>query len=272
MGNETRWLIVTPTLGVSPYLNGAIESIKHLQGHVEHIIVCPESAVVSIESLLVGKKSKVISEKGYVISGMYSAINLGITNSERDYDFFCYLNDDDYFLPAVSNVSEYLTCKDHCIYYSKTSMVNSKGTELYCAPYTRFVKLIPMLLKKRIVPFMQPSLIIPKSVLLLLNKFDDKYKYCSDLDFILRAVALKIPFIFIDQTSNAFRIHGGQLSSFEKKMTTEKSEIYSKHFCCSDKYTRLSILKLIFTILNISIYIKRFKNTKSITSNHIFYG
>ncbi len=270
MNEEIRWLVITPTLGTSPYLSEAIASICHLPGKVEHIIVCPSDARDVICSR--NHSSRVICEPINGPKGMYAAISVGLRAATIEYDFFCYLNDDDYFLPGISKVAEILVKNEHVIYYGITLMVNKNSEALYQYPYAVFPKFVPIFFKHGITPFMQPSMIVSRLVIEHIGEFDKDYRYCGDLDFILRAISQGTTFKLLEYRTAAFRLHNGQLSSSRSNMEQEKFKAYKRvNFENPSRKLWLFLLKFIMVITNIRSYIDRLIKLKALTSEQAFY-
>lgn len=261
--------MVTPTLGKSPFLLEAIKSISYLPGNVEHIIVCPLDAKKLIP--LTSPFSRIVTEPIGESAGMYAAINIGIAAAKNEYDFFCYLNDDDYFLDQISLISD-LISNDDVIYYGKTQMVDEVGKPLYLAPFSRFSNMAPLFFKNRIVSFMQPSMIVPATIIKKIGNFNSGFRYCGDFDFILRAIYSGTVFKFLNYRTSAFRLHKGQLSGYSDRMENEISVIYSKYNVSSVKKTFIGLFfKSIFTLLNVGSYVQRYVSTNKLTSKGVFY-
>ena len=269
--NNIRWLIITPTLGKSIYLNQTIQSLKNLPGEVRHIVVCPEKVREKIK--IEGGSSVVIEEKSLGKVGMYSAINQGLKAREQDYDFFCYLNDDDFYIPNIKNIKNIINNNISAIYYGRSNIVSDKGTILYESPYCSLPFLIKPLLESGVIPFMQPSMIVTRVAMEELQEFNDDYMYCGDFDFILRAARKKIPFIFINEIISSFRVHAGQLSGSKIKMDYEKNKVIAANRVLNSGINwKYFLMKFVFTILNIKSYAQRLITTKKLTSKQVFHG
>jgi hypothetical protein len=264
-----RWLVITPTLGISPYLFETTESIKRLPGTVEHIVVCPLSVLSKVTQLL--PMTRVVAEPVMRSVGMYGAINIGIKSAETVYDYICYLNDDDYFLPSIELLNDSIL-DSKSINYGRTLMINGDGERLYEAPIVSCSRFINIFIEKGITPFMQPSMIIPNFIINKIGLFDEGYRYCGDLEFILRAIKFKVPFNFINIPLSSFRIHGQQLSASEFEMTREKNLAYKSHCINIDSSASKLFIKIAFTIMNFSKYISRLVRTGNFTSKTIFYS
>lgn len=271
MKEKIRWLVITPTLGTSPFLAETISSISHLPGLVEHIIVCPIEAKDKVS--IISPTTRIITEPPGGSGGMYGAINIGLNAAKNKYDYFCYINDDDFFLPDISKTEQFINKNRNVIFYGKTMMVDGNSKSLYQAPFSWFSKITPIFLTHRIIPFMQPSMIVPHAVMDKLGDFDASYRYCGDIDFILRAISFGVDFKFLNYRTAAFRLHKGQLSGSHSNMSIESDLAFKK---INLKSSRISfkriILKFIFLLSNTKSYIDRFKSMKALTSSQVFYG
>ena len=270
MIENIRWLVVTPTLGKSPYLAETIASVRHLPGKVEHIVVCPSSALSEI--VITAPYSRIVTEPIDGAVGMYGAINIGLRAARHEYDLFCYLNDDDFFLPDISRITSSVIAGEQVIYYGKAKVVDENKKFLYQFPYSTFSKMAPTFLRHGIMPFMQPSMIVPRSVMNKVGLFDSSYRYCGDLDFIIRASSVGISFCRLNYFIAAFRLRKGQLSGSRSNMVEESAKAFKKAGFGVPSKLQKAIVKMIFSLINLRTYVDRIRNLGVFTSNEAFYG
>ena len=91
-----RLLVVTPTLGTSPWLGETVLSVAACAPGVIHVLVAPTATVPKLSLEYPGLR--VIPEPG---GGMYAAINAGLKSS-HEWSVGTYLNDDDRLVPEGS--------------------------------------------------------------------------------------------------------------------------------------------------------------------------
>ena len=89
-------LVITPTLGESPWLAETVASVATLAAPHEHVLVAPAATVPALAARFPGVT--VTAEPG---GGMYAAINAGVA-AAREWDAFTYINDDDLLLPGFA--------------------------------------------------------------------------------------------------------------------------------------------------------------------------
>lgn len=264
-----KWLVVTPTLGMSEFIEESVRSVAHLPGSVEHIIVTADSTRTSA---LKGLGSvRIIAET--VGQGMYAAINLGIQSATTDWDAFCYLNDDDYFLPAAAFLSTSELKGSDAIFYGKTAMVNAAGEDLYTAPYSPAGSLVPGLLRAGIAPFIQVSSIFPRRVIEKIGLFDASFRYSGDFDHLARAVTKRVRFQLVNRTIAAFRMHAGQLTQNRLAMDLEQDRAMRQLFPSQPKQCKSfgsHFLKVGFRIFNLRSYCARAIRLRALSSVDAF--
>lgn len=93
-------LVVTPTLGESPWLAETVASVAALRIPGAHVLVAPEAAVGKLAARFPGVT--VVPEPG---GGMYAAVNAGLA-AVQGWEAFTYINDDDLLLPGFTAVVE----------------------------------------------------------------------------------------------------------------------------------------------------------------------
>src|SRR4051812_6367293 len=98
--NDTQCLlVVTPTLGESPFLDQTVASIEAQPLHIEHVIATPGRKVAELAARY--PDATVVADAGR-LGGIYGAINAGIqaASAKFKWDWFTYINDDDTLLPG----------------------------------------------------------------------------------------------------------------------------------------------------------------------------
>ncbi len=260
------WLVITPTTGQSPFFEKTLESLNFLPGRKKHIIVCPQSVLNKMQAL--APTSEVISE-GSKKCGMYGAINIGFEKALVDYKYLCYINDDDFYLSSISKISDRII-DGNAIFYGNTKIVDKDNNFLYPYPTSCSVKLNKLFLEARIVPFMQCSMIFPKTVMNKLKRFDSGYQYCGDLALILKAMSIGIPFKYINEDIAAFRVHEKQLSASFGHMEMESNKAFNLYLTHKRSNIFNITMKSIFIVINLKSYIIRIAKNKKIFTKDFY--
>ena len=100
--NEAQCLlVVTPTLGESPFLDQTVASIEAQPLHIRHVISTPGRKVAELAARY--PHALVVPDAGR-LGGIYGAINAGIQAAKFKWDWFTYINDDDTLLPGFGLV------------------------------------------------------------------------------------------------------------------------------------------------------------------------
>jgi hypothetical protein len=103
-----------------------------------------------------------------------------------------------------------------------------------------------------------------------LKKFDSTYKYCGDLELILKAISSGITFKYIKEDFAAFRIHEKQLSASFGDMDIESNLAYNFYSFYERKKIFKITMKFIFIIINLKPYIMRILNNKKIYTKDFY--
>jgi glycosyltransferase involved in cell wall biosynthesis len=248
-------LVITPTLGRSPFLKRTVASVDTLRESgflIKHIIVVPppflrELAIIYPQCLVVGEDG----------CGMYSAINQGINESGYDFDFWTYLNDDDFLFDdfeKVLNKADKLSPTAFSVIYGRVSIVDSR--DIIQNKVSRWT--IPSLIKGALAgkrsPLNQQGVLWSSSILSLVGDFDESLKYASDYDYFMRCALRGASFYYIDASVAAYRVHPNQLGQNGAAFIEELELVRSRYHI----WTCYRILcECLFVVLNIDIYIWR---------------
>jgi glycosyltransferase involved in cell wall biosynthesis len=220
--------IIVATLGQRGTLKNTLKSIsnQNIVG-LEVKIVVPVSKIQEIDAL-----AKVVDLKNYEIiqdenKGLSAAINQGF-DAKGDFDFFCWINDDDELTEGSLHRSLKLIQSDLnvlAVVGNLGYVLNKKGKVI-----TNRVSKLNLFLTKigpNIIP--QPGSLIKRTAInnqTLLNK---NYKYAMDLDLWLRI--LKVGEIgIVNETQALMNWHDDSITvSNRRKASTEAFSIRYKN-------------------------------------------
>jgi GT2 family glycosyltransferase len=220
---KTRVLVVIPTLGNRPeYLRLALESIRMQSIFCDIALVYPLSK----------KEIKKIGDEFNVIhlddpGDMSSAVNLGIDWAKQNHEYIVWIGDDDLLLPDSIGVSLHAldTNKHASVAFGYCDYVNENGKKIFSS---RAGSLAPWIMTwgPNLVPMM--GLMMRKSSLDLVGRFDKTLKYAMDLDMLLRLKKVG-KFVNTRQTLSAFRWHPNSQTVNNRPLVLDETEIIKRN-------------------------------------------
>ncbi len=223
-------LLLTPTLGRSPYLDETIASVDGLGLPTRHLLVCPADRVEELSARFPGKT--VVPDAGPA-GGLYGALNAGLAAAEAlDWQWFTYLNDDDALVPGFAELfRRHVRGPDGAasVAYGDILNVDPAGRSLGRMTIERNPRWLPALLRQGISPLGQQGMLFGRPVVARLGGFSTAYRLCADLDFWARALAAGFPFRTYPWTVGRFRLQPGQLSGDVELTRRELADISARH-------------------------------------------
>ena len=222
--------IIIPTYNSEKYINETINSIINQTYQNYEVIVCDnkssDNTIKIIKKLTVGCKNKF---NFYIRSdsGVADALNCGFSNAKGD--FLCWLNSDDKFFD--NNV-----LKNTILYFKQFrdkdflvgNFVNIDQNNKIIKPFYSFLP------KKKIKLFFfynqifTGSLFFKKKTFQNFIKFDEKYKYAFEYDFLCFLLK-NYNGIYLNKFLSYFRILPNALSSNKNDLKKEFKEILKKY-------------------------------------------
>ena len=188
--NKNVFTIITVVFNAEKTISKTINSIlNQTQSFFEYIIIDGKSNDKTLDIINSYKQQFIKKNINFTIIseediGIYDAMNKGIDLASTEYITF--LNADDTFDKEFIN-SCLIIVKDTSpdyIYSSVHAFIG--GTEKHFIPNFN-----PNTFTFKSMPFPHPGLIIKREVYNEIGKFDLKYKFAADLDFILRLIKCK---------------------------------------------------------------------------------
>lgn len=228
MSAYRRILVITPTLGESPFLDMTIKSVSTQLLEILHVLSVPADKVEALRARY--PHLQVVPDAGKV-GGIYGAINAALASASGDWDWFTYINDDDLLLPGFSEaVYRHLVSGDDAsVIYGDVAMIDEEGRPISMITVERNPLWIPALLKQGISPLMQQGMLFRRETVTALRGFDLRYRLCADLDFWLRALVSGATFRYYPLNVAQFRLRSGQLSGNTELTMREQDEIVKRH-------------------------------------------
>ncbi|MDN3587329.1 glycosyltransferase family 2 protein [Pedobacter aquatilis] len=189
---------------------------------IEYIIIDGASNDGTLEVIekYRNQTAKIISEKD---KGIYDAMNKGLALATGDYVLFMNSGDEIYDMQTVEDI--FATANGADIYYGETEMYNdnweSLGKRRHEAPENFTWKSF-----KFGMSISHQAIYIRRSIL---TPYDLKYKYSSDIDWIIKAAK---------KSSNIVNVHryvakylvGGMSKKKHRESLKERFEIFTKYY------------------------------------------
>jgi GT2 family glycosyltransferase len=249
-------LVVTPTLGQSPWLAETVASVAAQPLVSQHVLVAPPPVVAELERRF--PRVRVVAEPG---GGMYAAINAGLVGASAGWDAFTYVNDDDLLLPAFAAHALSLARRpaEPAIVYGSVKLIDGQGRRLGAIPVSPFPSLNRALYAQRIEPVYQHGTLVTREALKVLQGFDGTFRLCGDSEFLARACVAGIPFY---RTAGApvaaFRLRTGQLTKDREPMLAERRRVDEKLGLLSTTPAKRRVwARIVFRGANLPVYAER---------------
>ena len=246
-------LVVTPTLGQSPWLEETVQSVATLAFPCAHVLVAPGDAVAGLAARF--PRVRVVAEPG---GGMYAAINAGLAAVDG-WRACTYINDDDLLLSRMADVMKHARVAEARVVYGGVRLINTHGKRIGGIPISPVPSLNRMLYAQRTEPVYQHGTVITRAVVERLGPFDASLRFCGDSEFLARACVAKIPFVCA--TKNvvaAFRLRAGQLTKNLPVMLAEHHIVYNKHRLPAERITAAHRwARFVFRLANVPVYAER---------------
>jgi glycosyltransferase involved in cell wall biosynthesis len=239
MTKSLKITIITVCKNSELFLSETIESvINQTYPNIQYIVIDGKSTDATLDIIKQYSKNIDIwfSEAD---GGMYYAINKGLQLATGDYILI--LNSDDVLITndTIKNVVDRIGSKNLDYYYG--NIIKSKDGKY------KKVRLFPVTFKQLLLSthctFVHHScFFISAKFNQVLGGYNQQYKYASDYDYILRALATKgSKGKYIDLYISKFRIHDNSISA-SGKIDEERKKILGQH----GYYQRPYLIRLFF--------------------------
>jgi hypothetical protein len=262
-----RLLVVTPTLGTSPYLAAAVANVQRLGGDVHHVLVSPPGVSVALSAAF--GHCTVVAEPS-PSGGMYAAIDAAIRGTATC-DWLTYLNDDDLFGPHFADVSQrhIVQGNSNAVAYGDVRWIDDAGRNLGLMPVERQMAHVGYVMKLGLAPFVQQGSIVSRAVYERLGGFGTRYHLAADFDFWVRAFNMGVEFRYYPQEVASWRIHSAQASMDREAAHAQGAAIASSVDLQASPF-RLWYEHRRFHALNTRRYLQRYRETGLWSSDAVF--
>jgi len=221
-------VVLTPTLGESPWLEQAVSSVASVGGgthRLRHLLVAPADKVVPLASTF--PDLEVVAEEN-AGGGLYAAINHAV-RAVADWDWMTYLNDDDVLGSGFGRVLESAAIDSGDVLYGRVSYIDAEGRNLGAFPVEQCPHRFASLMAASIPPFTQQGTLVRRACFDRLGGFDRRYPLAADFDFWVRAVRAGLSFRYLPVEVGSFRLREGQLSADQERVQSEMKRIIEAH-------------------------------------------
>lgn len=265
-----RLLVVTPTLGLSPWLGETVASVAAQSLDLDHVLVSPLPQQRALQNRF--PDTHVVPDAGKA-GGIYGALNAALEQSPADWDWFTYINDDDTLLPGFRDVflRHVHSAKPAPVVYGDVALITEQGQEVSHITVERNPARIPALLQQGISPLMQQGMLFRRDAVLRLRGFDLRYRLCADLDFWLRALVNGERFHYYPERVAQFRLRDGQLSGDTRTTELEQSDIVRRLLPTPVSTLRKLWARWRYRVGNLPRYLARFRTRGFRTSYEILH-
>lgn len=253
MRSRAPLLVVTPTLGDSPWLDETVASVASVGVNLWHILVCPPDRVASLEARFPACRVMAESQPG---RGMYAAINDGVAAADG-WSAFTYLNDDDVLLPGFRSVAAAIS-RGAQLVYGRVVLIDSRGQRIGAIPYSRWPEFNRLLYAQHLEPVYQHGTLVARQAWDRCGGFDVGYRYCGDSEFLARLCVNDVPAAQVTVEVAAFRLRAGQLTKNRPELLKERAQIDRELGLVPARFTlRHRWARLLFRFNNAAIYAER---------------
>ncbi|CAN5190609.1 N/A [soil metagenome] len=261
-----RLLVVTPTLGLSPYLGAAVESVSRTQLDIEHVLIAPGHAVGRL--MRDHAHCTVVAEGAP--AGMYAAIREGV-RAAAPWDWFTYLNDDDLLDAGFAEVANrHMQLGDPlAIAYGDVKWIDENGASLGRMPLEKNRHHVGYAMKLGLAPLTQQGALVSRSLYDSLGGFDTRFRLAADFDFWARAFVAGASFRYYPLPVARWRIHGLQASADRSAAYRDAAMIAAALPVRASRWRR-KWEYLRFRLLNAGRYLERRRITGKWSSDALF--
>ena len=261
-------LVVTPTLGQSPFLDRTVEGILTLPVPYIHVMVCPAPDVEKLAGRF--PHATVLADAGRE-AGLYGAINAALDGGGEDWRWFTYINDDDELGPDFGKMAKRHFEAPHPepVVYGRVRLIDEQDGTVGFVTLERNPACIPAVLRAGISPLNQQGMLFHRDVVRELGHFDTQYRICADLDFWARALAAGHAFRYYPEEVGRFRIRRGQISGDVDLTSREQDEIARRLFPKAGGALNGLVAKWRYRFYNLPYYLARSRTMGWVSSYHI---
>lgn len=250
-----RILIVTPTLGERQSIIRTVESVKPIISAYDslHILVGPSHKLAWIYSRF--PHLEIIDDT--TSSGIYQALNRVIALKLFDYDYFAYINDDDFWLPAFSVlISEAIKSDRYSMIIGRVLHYNSTFGTYQKSSFFPIPSAFPALYKYGCPFITQQAVLFRAFDVLKYNGFNTLLPISADSDLISRIIESGSKVKLIDKVVSCYDISPNDRLSNNQFLADSDRHYFDKASSSQSLASKLVTL-FFFRLYNIPLYFFR---------------
>jgi GT2 family glycosyltransferase len=266
-----KLLVITPTLGLSEFLEESRASVEQMGAQVQHVMACPADRVAGLQRRF--PACRVVADAGRE-GAIYGALNAALTAVPDGWDWFTYINDDDLLGPDFSSMLRtHLGRRNpEDVAYGNVRLIDERSAPFGYVTTEPNPRFLPHTLHQIMSPLNQQGMLFSRHLLGELGGFDLRYKLCADLDFWVRAYAAGRPFRYYPMEVGQFRVRAGQLSGDVGLTRREFADIVARHLPTKPSATILWLARLRYRLINLPHYLTRLRRVGWKTSEEVLSG
>ncbi len=267
-----KLLIVTPTLGESPFLDRTMETVRRQAPEALKVISCPARRIDALRERF--PDCQFVADAGRE-GGIYGALNAALKCVQaREWDWFTYINDDDELGDGFAETAgrHWNRGRSEGVVYGDVRRIDERGCSLGFITVEHDPRYLPGVLHETISPINQQGMLFRRDVVEGLGGFDLGYKLCADLDFWVRAYAQGWGFRYYPLEAGRFRIRPGQLSGDVDLTRREFRDIVTRHLPQDRSSLRRKAARLRYRLFNLPRYLARLRKVGLRTSERTLAG
>lgn len=245
-------LMITPTLGVSPYLQATIDGLRPFSAWIDHVVVAPRAQIPSMISQF--PDLMVVEEEA---RGIYHAIDQVLRSHGSSYLWFSWINDDDILCEGFTSIIEAAMSGDEFeVIFGGVRFINSRGDFIFRPPIAKSFWVTRQSFLTGQIPFTQQGALIQTSAYFRVEGFRFQFRLCADTDLFSRIVVSGGRSRYIARIVASYRLIPGQLSGNEALQVAEHRDLMSEQPGSRNRIWCLAV-RLAFVLQNIPEYIER---------------
>jgi hypothetical protein len=256
-------LVITPTLGRRASLHRTIQSVRKYGEHSVHVIVGPQDLRKNLLTLY--PWIDFLEDDSRL--GIFHAVNIGL-QAYPNYEFFSFINDDDYWLPGFSTLIKFARANPALSFvYGKTVFSMHQYSRFKSGSFSPFYRHFPALLQFGIPIFTHQSLIVRRHYLKLLgDQFDLAYPLSADSQMWARFVHHSFPGKGLNVFASVYSLDPGRLSLDRQLLTKDHAQRSSSISIDSEPFFVSLLRVLLYRLINVPCYLSRMLQFDQLTS------
>jgi len=260
-----KLLVLTPTLGESPWLAETVASVAAAAPGSEHVLIAPDAAHAKLAGLF--PRVTIVAEPG---GGMYAALNAGLA-SVRGWDAFTYINDDDMLLPDFSSVMAAVRAGGAQLAYGGVRLIAGDGRRLGAIPISPEPALNRALYAQRLEPVYQHGTVMARAAVEAHGGFDGALCFCGDSELLARLCVRGVASVCATRREvAAFRLRTGQLTKNRAAMIAERARVDEKlGLLAPPPGIALRWARWRFRLANLGVYAERIRRHGFVTFDEL---